>query len=1004
MILIAAMWGCSPKPAPVSFDSLTPEQRLLSANALVGMTAAQGVEVSLFAAEPDLSNPTNIAVDAKGRVWVCEANNYRLPYNPKFKKREAGDRILILEDTDGDGRSDKTKVFYQGEDLVAPLGIAVLGPKVFVSVSPVLLVFEDADGDDIPEKRDTLFVTEGGADNDHGVHAISFGPDGKLYFNFGNAVTGLSHKNGEPVLDQYRQPIRTEGRPYHQGMALRCESDGSNVEVLGHNFRNPYEVTADVYGNVWQSDNDDDGNEATRMNFVMESGNFGFVDELTGEGWQKRRLGWSDEIPKRHWHQNDPGSTPNLLYNGAGSPTGLMMYYGDVLPDVFQGGMVHCEALKNEVRAYPVTPDGAGYKAETVVLLKSENQWFRPSDVAAAPDGSVFVSDWFDPGVGGHKLEDIEKGRIFRLAKKKDEYKPVSLDLTTLPDRIKGLSSPNMDIRFQSWTGLQQLGPKAVSALMEEWKNPDPLRRARALWLLARIPGKNAAFLEGAMDDPEPEIRAAALRATRRFTPDQLLQAIEKAVGDPAYMVKREAAIALRNLGTPEAAGLWARLAGQYDGQDRWYLEALGIGSDRYPDLYFPAWADQAGAGWKNENGKQLVWRIRAKASSAMLAEMIREEKDPKVLPGYFRALQFKPSEGRNDLVALFLQAEDPQTAAYALGLLDENYIKQHPAVLADIRKILPAIKGTPEWITAVRNLKLKDQNPALMEAFLNNQDRDIASEAVLAMFDLGGLAYFKEIFTQGDDDRKKELLSQFQTVQHPQLVRFWKEQAQKKYSPGLLHGFVDALGYSWDGQHALYDLVREGKLEGELKTAAALHMMNCWDTEVRLAAPGYLSSRKGKSGDYFPDLNDLESRVGAPDKGKAVFNNLCSICHQINGAGTAFGPDLTLIGDKLSLKSLYSSIIYPSAGINFGYEGYLIKTTSGGFYSGYITSRNDQETSLRMLGGVAQTFKKSEIASMEPMQESLMTANLHETMEVQDLVDLVAYLSTLKKEPEATR
>ena len=1000
-LLAVILLGCREKPAPVSFDSLTEEQRHQSANALVGMTVADGLEAALFAAEPELSNPTNIAVDAKGRVWVCEADNYRLPYNPKFKKREEGDRILILEDTDGDGKSDKVKTFYQGPDMVAPLGIAVLGSKIYVSVSPVLLVFEDKDGDDVPDSRDTLFMTEGGADNDHGLHAVSFGLDGKLYFNHGNAVTGLYHKDGSPVLDQYQRPIRTKGQPYLQGLALRCDPDGSHVEVLGHNFRNPYEVTVDHYGNVWQSDNDDDGNKGTRMNFVLEGGNFGYVDEMTGDGWQKRRLGWSDEIPVRHWHQNDPGVVPNLLYNGAGSPTGLMIYNGKLLPQPFQGAMIHCEALQNEVRAYPTSPDGAGYKAETAVIMKSENQWFRPSDVAAAPDGFLLVADWYDPGVGGHKFEDVSKGRIFRVAPNAGKYRFKLADLATLDGRIKELSNPNMDVRYQAWMGLMKLGTEARPALTKEWESGDPVRKVQALWLLARLPDANTGFLGEALKDEDPEIRVSALRAVRQFIPDQLPGFVEKAVKDPSPAVRREAALALRDLGTPQAAGLWAELADQFDGKDRWYLEALGIGCDRYADLYFQAWLDLVGENWKTAAGKQLVWRSRSALSSPMLAQMIREEQDPKMTARDFRSFQFKPAEGRSDLIAGFLTDSDPEKAAMALGLLDEGYARSHPAALANIRKLIPAITGTPEWVTAVRNLNLKDQVPALMNTFMESEDPGLASDAAGAFFDLGGVSYLKAQFGKAGPDRKMELINRFKPVQHPQLVSFWSEEVLKPYPPNLLHGFVDALGYGWDGQHVLYDLVRNGKLEGDLKTSAALHMMNCWDTEVRAAAPGYLTNRKGKSGDFLPDLNDLADREGMPEKGKLIFTNLCTTCHQINGEGVAFGPDLSQIGDKLSPRSIYSSIIYPSAGINFGYEGYVVKTADGSVYSGYITSQNDRELNLRMMGGITQTIARSAVSSLEPMESSLMTPNLYELMEVQDLVDLVAYLSTLKKEED---
>ena len=124
---------------------------------LADLKVYDGLEVTLFASEPMLTNPTNIDVDARGRVWVCEAYNYRNQYNSKNPFKKEGDRILILEDTDGDGKADKSKVFYQGLDVNAALGISVLGNKVIVSCSPNVLVFTDENGDDVPDKKEILF-------------------------------------------------------------------------------------------------------------------------------------------------------------------------------------------------------------------------------------------------------------------------------------------------------------------------------------------------------------------------------------------------------------------------------------------------------------------------------------------------------------------------------------------------------------------------------------------------------------------------------------------------------------------------------------------------------------------------------------------------------------------------------------------------------------------------------------------------------------------------------
>src|SRR5678816_1162456 len=119
----------------------------------------------------------------------------------------------------------------------------------------------------------------------HGMHAFVFGPDGKLYGNFGNEGQRLQDKDGKPIVDREGHEVAANGRPYRQGLVFRCNPDFTDFETLGHNFRNNYEVAVDSFGTLWQSDNDDDGNQSVRINYVMEHGNFGYTDEVTGAGW-----------------------------------------------------------------------------------------------------------------------------------------------------------------------------------------------------------------------------------------------------------------------------------------------------------------------------------------------------------------------------------------------------------------------------------------------------------------------------------------------------------------------------------------------------------------------------------------------------------------------------------------------------------------------------------------------------------------------------------------------
>lgn len=993
--------ACKTEAPKINYNELNEAQRRMIKNALASMEVADGLEVGLFAAEPQVVNPTNIAVDARGRVWVCEARNYRLPYNDQFEKQEEGDRIIILEDTDEDGVADQQKVFYQGTDLLSPLGIAVLGNKVYVSSSPTLQVFTDEDGDDRPDSRDTLFITEGGYDHDHGLHAIKFGPDGHLYFNFGNEVSGLKDKAGNYILDQEGRPIHTVGKPYRQGVALRCDRDGSNVEVLGHNFRNPYELVVDAFGNVWQSDNDDDGNQGTHLNFLLDYGNYGYTDEMTGAGWRTRRIGWDKETPRRHWHQNDPGSVPVLRYNYAGSPTGLAFYEGDLLPEPFQNEMIHCEALKNEVRAFPVTSDGAGYTADSVVVLKSQDQWFRPSDVAVAPDGSLIIADWYDGGVGGHRMEDAQQGRIYRVAPEAGAYSITPPNLEDKASLKAAFLSPNQDVFYQASVYLEE--HHSSDALLQSlWEKGSEVGKARALWLLARKAEDPDAYIQAALDDQDDRFRVQGIRIARQLVPEKLTTYLAQVVQDESAAVRREAAIALRYIGTPEAAELWASLARRYDGKDRWYLEALGIGSDNYPDLYLAAFDGQAAESEPDAAAKDIYWRVRAVTSTQKMAAFIKNENSSETeITRYFRAFHFKPDQGRNETIAGLLELDHPKTSlinAYVLSALDEDYLERNAALRNKVQRLLPSLKGTPEWLAAVKKMGLRKERPALLEMYHSTDDRALANEAINAYLNLGGVSDVEKKFLSADSDQNKlGILQEFGPIQNNGLVALWAKLLDAKSETfAVNNALVNALGNGWDGQHLLFDRVKADKLAGNLKNAAVLQLMRCWDPVVRKAAPSFLDAAQGKEGD-LPPIARLVEMKGYASNGKAIFSNYCATCHQVDSIGVEFGPNLSQIGDKLAKRALYSAILYPSAGINFGYEGYLVRTRDGGVFSGYIEGETEKEITLRMMGGIAQNIGRNQISEMEPMDQSLMTANLQAVMNQQELVDLVEYLSSLK-------
>ena len=610
---------------------------------------ATGLEATLFACEPDVVNPADMDVDERGRVWVTEGANYRKWANPPL--RPEGDRIVICEDTDGDGKADKFTTFYQGLEINTALGICVLGNKAIVSCAPNVFVFTDTDGDGKADKKEVLFTGIKGVQHDHAVHAFVFGPDGKLYFNFGNAGEQIKRPDGSPVIDVDGNEVVNKGKPYRQGMVFRCNLDGSEFEVLGHNFRNNYEVCVDSFGTLWQSDNDDDGNRGVRINYVMEHGNFGYVDEMTGAGWGD---GWKkaqgkgakeEEKPFYHWHQHDPGVVPNLLQTGNGSPAGIICYEGKLLPEVFRNQIIHCDPGPRVVRSYPVKNDGAGYHAAITNVLTSPDTWFRPSDLCVAPDGSLFVADWNDANVGGHNMADQKletmTGRIYRVAPPKNKLRVPKLDLQTAAGCVEALQSPNQATRYLAWTKLHEMQGAAESALRKLWTSSEPRLRARALHLLARIQGSEKKYVEAALKDKNSDLRITGLRIARSLKMD-VLPYVKLLAQDASPQVRRECALALRHNDSAEAPTLWAALAQQHDGKDRWYLEALGIGADQQENKFFDAWLTVAGSNWNTPAGRDVVWRSRATKAPALLVKLITDNNTSAAdRDHYLRALDF---------------------------------------------------------------------------------------------------------------------------------------------------------------------------------------------------------------------------------------------------------------------------------------------------------------------------------------------------------------------------
>lgn len=988
-----------------AYQDLTDAQKHSPKYALAGIDVAEGLQASLFAHEPMMTNPTNIDIDEKGRIWVCEAYNYRPAITGNAAHRE-GDRILILEDTDGDSKADKSTVFYQDPELNAPLGIWVMGNKVLISQSPYVWLLTDTNGDNKADKKEVIFQGIGGEQHDHGMHAFVFGPDGKFYFNFGNSGSKLLDAHGKPVVDKNGEVI--DFKKNKEGIVFRCDPDFTNLEVLGNNFRNNYEVTVDSYGTLWQSDNDDDGNKGVRINYVMEFGNYGYTDELTHASWRVNRTNIEDSIPFRHWHLNDPGVVPNLIQTGAGSPTGITVYEGRALPKVFWDQVIHCDAGPNVVRAYPVQKNGAGYSAKIVNLLEGKrDQWFRPSDVCTAPDGSLFVSDWYDPGVGGHQAGDLNRGRIYRVSAPNSAYRIPKLDFTTVNGAIAALQNPNLSARYQAWNALVKMGDAAIPALkkLANDQQENPRIRARALWVLSKTKGFQPKDIEAAFSDSNTDIRITALRIVRQLNTPELLNYVRLLANDKDPQVRRECALALYHSKAPEAADTWATLAVQHDGKDRWYLEALGIGAENQWDSFIAAWLKKAGTNpTATAGGKDIVWRSRGKASLPLLASLAGDPSvELKNRLRYFRAFDFNSAETvekSKALTQIMNGKAKNQSAVNQIVFrhLDADYVKQSPVALASLNKLLTTTYGTDAYLELVEKYQLPSENNRLLQLALTNSQSNMGRSAGSQLIKQGGAPLLLATAKGTDVTKGVAALASIKNVGNEQSLTLLKTVAlDDKLPVAIRREAVRSLGGSNSGEDWVLALLKENKLSGEIKAAAIQGLSGAWRKTVRMEAATYLDAGT-TSAKKHPEMKELLTLTGNATKGKSVFAMYCSSCHQVNGEGTDFGPKLSEIGSKLPKEAQYLAIFYPSAGISFGYEGYEVKFKDGSTVTGIISSRTETDLIMKFPGGSTQDYKMTLVKSIKQLSESIMPAGLQDAMSTEELTGLIEYMGSLKK------
>lgn len=966
---------------------------------LKAFQVAPGFRVELVAAEPLVQSPVACDWDEDGRLFVLELSEY----NAYAATRPHGKgRLVRLDDADGDGVMDQRTVL--ADDLDYPTGLICWDGGVFVGAAPDLLYLKDTAGRGKADVRRTILSGFGKDKAGEGqLNSFRWTLDNRILISTGldggelkgpdGKVHSLRHMN--VLLDPMTGTFEITSGGGQHGMSL---DDFGRVFVSGNS--DPIHTLA--YDARYLQGVEHVQAPAASVD-ILPSGKFTKLHRISAvEPWRALRttLRKQGKVPG-----SDEGGTPSGFFTGA---TGVTVYRGDAFPAEFRGDVFVGEVANNLVFRAKLKPNGSLPIAERAdpdrEFLASSDVWFRPVQLANAPDGCLCVLDMYreliegaaflapqvlknvDPSAG------IDKGRIWRVVP--EHFKrpvPPKLSRLTPLELANLLEHPNGWYRDTASRLLHHRRPLPgqVTARLEELarKGTTPQARVHALYSLdsvTTLASKNDKLLKGAFRDPDPRVREHALRLAELRNPEQnrdlssfdvwnlridpdpnvriqlahSMKFINTATTDPEKTTNGESAVFVQ-LVLKDAADPWMRLAvlaGMKPEHTGWVASELARSQffRGKPDgpAFIQAVTELAAANPDGLHGQTLL---------QLVAELTYGSRYTRPDPVLARAvLRVVRTHGSGATQGVF---DDPNNDT-SIKAIQAQLVKEAVLTAKDVRK--------PEAarVAAIKDLQIlpfHEAAPVLAETLKATQPPAVQAATLESLGRFG-------------DERVPTLILEAWPAMTPKVrataTEVWL--SRNNWVPLFLDAVEVRKVARADVDPARVALLKKSPARNIGPRAARL-----------FAAP----ADRQKVFDEYRKALDLK---GDPVKGKAVFKAQCSACHKLEGVGEEVGADLKAIRDR-GLEGVLLAILDPNREAKPQFLAYAVETKNGRQVTGLLTAETATGLTIRRADGMSETIARKDVESLRSLGLSYMPEGLEKQIDVPAMADLLAYLNSIK-------